>query len=199
MEALVKGIYILTLRLVKFLIPRIVAAFKVSQLGDDEDEPIISSADLLSATGLQSLATGMMGDYLYNLMTNDAGRVMMLITLNRNTYVHIVAVGSRSGLQSRLSLGSARQWLEPVSLEGDFPDHFEMYCSKGAQMQTRQVFGPETMAKFVDFCKSYNFELFNESVYISVAENAEDSSDETSMVTDITNFLEHNRRVLDSI
>ena len=183
----------------KYLARKIAASFKTSQLGNDEDEPIISSADLLGATGLQSMATGMMGDYLYNLMTNDVGRVMMMITLNRNTYIHIVAIGSHSGLQSSLKLGSARQWLEPVSLEGDFPDHFEMYCSKGAQVQTRQVFGPETMAKFVDFCKSYNFELFNESVYISVAENADDPDDDTSMVADITNFLEHNRKVFERL
>jgi hypothetical protein len=123
----------------------------------------------------------------------------MLITLNRNTQTHILVMGSKSGIDTKVSYALSHKWLEPVSLEGDFPDNFHMYCTKGRQMETRQVFGPETMANFVDFCRSYNFELFNDSVYISVAEDAVDSNDSTAMVTDMTNFLSHNRRTLANI
>ncbi|HEX8227619.1 MAG TPA: hypothetical protein VF572_07165 [Candidatus Saccharimonadales bacterium] len=174
-------------------------ASRLRTVGSDADQPMISSAELVTSEGLESMARGMMGSYLYNMMVNKAGRVMMLVTLDRNTYMHLIAVGSHSGLDARLDRPGSRKWLEPVSLEGDFPDHFRMYCSKGMQRQTRQVFGPETMASFVDFCRAYNFELFNDTVYVSVAQGAHDIDDSTTMVTDITNFLMHNRKVLDNI
>ena len=185
--------------LLKYIGRKLAYLGQFASVGNSADGPIISSADMLSATGLQSLAQGMAGNYLYNLLTNDSGKVMMLISLDRNTHMHIVAIGSQSGLISQSGQAISGKWLEPVSLEGDFPDHFQMYCTRGKQMETRQVFGPETMANFVDFCRAYNFELFESSVYISVAEDADDTGDSTTMVTDITDFIEHNQSVLQNI
>jgi len=164
------------------------------------DSPILEFADAANSVGLRTMAAGKLdGDYVYSLTTNQAGRVMVSISMSRHTNMHIVAFGSKSGIGSRLEYPTSRRWLEPVSLEGDFPDDFRMYCSKGKQMEVRQVFGPETMAQFADLCRAYNFELFDNTIYIAVAENADDSADNTTMVTDITNFVTHNRSVFDNL
>lgn len=184
-------------RLVKFLWRKLVNFVDITSLGYHEDEPLISSADMLTSAGLQSMAAGTIGEYGYNLLTNSSGKVMMLVTLDRNTGMHLVAVGGKSGLDRKFAF--SRKWLEPVELEGNFPDDFRMYCTRGRQMETRQVFGPETMAKFQDFCRAYNFELFHDTVYISVAQGAHDAGDSTTMVTDITDFVTHNRRVFDRL
>jgi hypothetical protein len=171
----------------------------IAGLGSHADEPIISSADLLTTGGLHSMANGRIGKYPYNLMTNRSGRVMMFITLDRNTMMHLVAIGNKSGLNKNIAHSPSRKWLEEVTLEGNFRNDFRMWCTKGRQMETRQVFGPETMAQFQDLCRAYNFELFHETVYITVAQGASDKEDTTTMVTDITNFMTHNSRVFDNI
>jgi len=164
------------------------------------DSLVLAPADAANSVGLQTMAAGKLDDdYVYFLSTNEAGKVMMSITIDHHTAMHIVAIGSKSGVGSRLEYPASRKWLEPVSLEGNFPDDFRMYCSKGKQMEVRQVFGPETMVQFADLCRAYNFELFDNKMYISVAENAEDPADSTTMVTDITNFVSHNRPVFDHL
>jgi hypothetical protein len=165
------------------------------------DSPIISTTDYAKSTGLTDMAMGKMenGDYIYTLKTNNAGRTMMEITMDHDTEIHILAIGARSGIKSKLGYAVNHRWLETVTLEGDFPDDFEMYCTRDGQIEVRQVFDPETMAQFADFCRAYNFEIFDDMMYISVAENADDPRDTTTMVTDIISFIRRNRRVFDNL
>jgi len=162
------------------------------------DHAVLAKSELFSTGSRRIMASGKIEQGVYSLVTNRTGKVMMLITLNWNTNMHIIALGSLSG-SSLLKRRISQKWLEPVSLEGNFPDDFRMWCTRDKQMEVRQVFGPETMANFADFCRSYNFELFNNQIYISVAQGARDARDTTSMVTDISQFLHHNEMVLRNI
>ncbi|MDB5181404.1 MAG: hypothetical protein JWP13_167 [Candidatus Saccharibacteria bacterium] len=199
MQGLVVAVWVLGSALFKYILRKSFSAISIMGLGNREDEPIISSTDMLTSRGLQSMAAGMMGNYAYNLLTNSSGKVMMLITLDHNTFMHLIAIGGKSGMSRSVNYALSRKWLEPVSLEGNFPDDFRMYCTKDMQMETRQVFAPDTMAHFQDFCRAYNFELFHDTIYISMAQGAQDPNDDTTMVTDITHFIEQNRRVLDRL
>jgi hypothetical protein len=58
------------------------------------------------------------------------------------------------------------------------------------------VFAPDTMADFQDFCRAYNFELYHDTIYISQAQGADDEHDDTTMVTDVINFIKENKRLL---
>jgi len=158
------------------------------------DGPILSSGNMLGTPGLQSMARGTIAGFAYNLLTNDAGRVMFFVELGHDSRSHIIAYGDKSDLAAGPPIYNGQ--LENVSLEGDFPDYFHMLCSKDAQVTVREVFAPDVMAQFADFCRSYDFEIFHDTLYISRAKNATDADDQTSLTTDLTNFLTKNAEVL---
>jgi hypothetical protein len=187
--------------LLVFFLVKLGAIDKIwAMLARGPEESVIASEDFSRSRQLQNMASGKIdGDYIYYLYTNKAGRVMFEVFLDHDTRLHIVAIGVKSGLGTRVQYHTNRHWLESVSLEGNFPQDFRMWCTKDKQIEVRQVFGPETMAQFGDFCRAYNFELFNNKLYISVAEQDRDQRDTTSMVTDITNFIVHNRPVFDHL
>jgi hypothetical protein len=162
------------------------------------DMPVLMSDGLLADKKLHSVQQDTISYYSYNLLVNGRGQVMMFVTLPKNTSVHIIAVGDKSGRSATNRQLAHSKWLERVSLEGGFPDYFRMFCSKDKQLEVRQVFDPEIMQNFLEFCRAYNFELFNESVYVSVAQGSHDKNDNTAMVTDVMDFLRENQRLFDA-
>jgi hypothetical protein len=165
----------------------------------EQDGPILSSSNMLLEGGLQSLNKGVVAGFSYNIMTNDKGRVMFFVELGHDTQAHIVAYGDKSNIGQQTESFISKKWLEPAELEGDFPDYFHMYCSPSKQMELREVFTPDIMAQFVDFCRSYDLEIFKDSLYVSRAEDAVDTADQTTLVTDITNFLQQNSQVFNRL
>ena len=157
-----------------------------------EDTPVIAADGLLESNSLLNAAEGKIVGYDYILLTNGLDRVMLVVTLPRNTGLHVIAIGDKSrGLDTDIRRETHR-WLEPVSLEGNFPDRFEMYVNKDRQVEVRELFEPDVMMNFYELCRTYDFELFHESVYFSVAFGAHDSSDTTVLVTDAESFLKEN-------
>lgn len=56
---------------------------------------------------------------------------------------------------------------ERVDLEGDFPDHFNMYMAKGSSTESLTILSPDVMALLVDYSREYSIELLNSrAVYI---------------------------------
>lgn len=161
-----------------------------------QDGPLLAAQGMLGTTGLTGLSTGTISGLPYSLMTNDAGSVMVLVQLGHNTTMHLLAYGDKSKLGPVVIGSISNKWLEPVSLEGDFPDYFHMYVSPEKQVEVREVFAPDVMEQFEDFCRAYDLEIFHESLYISQAADARDTNDQTTLVTDITNFLQHNAAML---
>lgn len=171
----------------------------VYKLGNDYDEPIISSADLLSGTHLTPMADGTVGTRTYHMLSDSTGKVMMFVDIGHDTGLHVIAIGGKSQLGYHVTNVKRQQWLEPVQLEGDFPKDFQVFCTKGKQMEVRQIFAPDTMVHFQEFCQSYNFELYKDTIYFSQAQGATDDGDDTTMVTDVVNFLQENGRLLDRL
>ena len=161
-----------------------------------QDGPLLASEEMLGARGLASMNRGTMAGFDYNLLTNNSGRVMYFIELGHNSWSHIIAYGDKSAMADTTSSLMRNKWLEPASLEGDFPDYFHMFCNPEAQTTLREVFAPDVMAQFVDFCRAYDFELFHDTLYLSRAEAAVDEGDTTSLTTDITDFLNHNAHII---
>lgn len=154
------------------------------------ESPIISSYYLLGNGGLVSLGQGEQDGHKYNLLSNSSGRVMMHVTLNANSKIHLVAVGhlSKSELPFTESLEHS---LRKIVLEGDFPSYFKVYCTPGKENEVLQILEPVTMQYLADFCKSYQFEIFHDTLYVAKAEGALDKSDSTTLVADVFKLLKY--------
>ncbi len=161
------------------------------------DDPVISSQQLNDSS--QSMAKGKIAGHSYNLLTNSAGNVMLLIALPRNTNLHIVAVGENSLLLKLLAEKVSNNLLEPAELEGDFPKYFQVFCTPGRQVELRQVLEPANMQRLVDFCKGYNLEIFKETLYISQVGKTADELDSTTLVADAETFIRRNTDMLERI
>lgn len=159
------------------------------------DEPILESGDLLAVGGLQSVYKGPIAGFQANILTNKLGRVMTYVTLPRDTGLHLVLIGDKSAMADRLAQ-FPRQFLEPVQLEGDFPDYFRMYCSPEKQIEIREIFEPVTMQLFVDFCRDNDLEIFHETLYMSQAQNASRTGDDQTLTADLTEFLQKSAATL---
>jgi len=154
-----------------------------------DDGPLLASAGMLGSGDLQSMAQGTIEGFAYNLLTNDSGRVMFLIQLGHNSWSHIIAYGDKSQSFDIVLARVPKKWLEPAVLEGDFPDYFHLYCNPEAQDTVREIFTPDVMELFADFCRAYDFELFHDELYISQAQHAHDSGDTTTLTSDVADFL----------
>lgn len=153
------------------------------------DFPVIQSSDMLETVGLTSMARGQLVGYDYNLLINGNGRVMLNVTLGNNTGIHVVATGSKSISSQPFSERIESRFLKPVTLEGDFPEHFELYCTPGKERELLQIFDPATMARLIDFCKAYELEIFHDTLHIAQAQNADDKEDQTTMLADAETLL----------
>ena len=159
------------------------------------DGSILASDGLLNSGRLSTLHTGQLAGFVFSFLVTSSGRVIAFVSLRHNTNLHVIAIGDKSKLRRRL--WSRR--LTRLKLEGDFPDYFRMYCSKGHEQELLQLFDPADMAYFVDFCRAHDFELYKDMVYISRAQGAKQSGDSTTMVHDVENFLTKNQRLLNRI
>ena len=185
--------YILAGIIVSVLVFRIVYN---TRSGRSVDGPLMAADGMLTTPGLTAVTKSTIAGFSYILMTNRAGGVMVLVNLGETTDVHLLAYGDKSSFANRVDNPLSLKWLEPVSLEGDFPDYFHMYISPDKQMEVREIFTPDIMALFADFCRAYDLEIFHDSLYIAQNNGADDPNDQTTLMTDIENFLNQNAEVL---
>lgn len=160
------------------------------------DRSLIASKNILENTIPGSVYVSKMAGYNYNFIAGKDGRSTAFILLDKDTGIHLIAIGGKSGIDSQLSKATLRRRLQKVDLEGDFPNFFTMYCSKGHEQELLELFDPGEMALFADFCQAYDFELYKDCIYVSKAGGANDPADETSMTSDLKVFLERNNRWL---
>ncbi len=164
-----------------------------------DDGPIVASAGMLTSGSLTSLHKGVIEGYVYNLIVGSNAKIFVYVQLRANTKIHIVALGDKSGLKNVELKSQLGDNLTKVDLEGNFPDYFEMYCSPIAEIELLQLFDPEDMAYFVDFCRAYDFELYKDTIYISQAANAHDEKDNTTLISDIEAVLKNNKKLFDKL
>lgn len=161
------------------------------------DEPVISPSDLLGETAPKGVHKGKIAGYDYNLLTNSTGRVMLMVILPKPSNIHFVAVGAKSQSSLPLAERIESRFLEPIVLEGTFPKDFQLYCTPGRQTDIRQIFEPVTMAYVMDFCRSYQIEVFRDTFY--VAQAATDAKDNTTMVEDTEKLLKYHGDLLERL
>ncbi len=176
-----------------YVYARIIRKRKSAELSDG---PLLASEGLLSSPGLTALNKGKMAGLDYTIMTNDAGSVMIMVELGHDSDMHLLAYGDKSRVSPLVKASISRKWLEAASLEGDFPDYFHLYVSPDKQVAVRQVFTPDVVAQFADFCRAYDFEIFADCLYIAQSNGAHDKNDETTLATDVENFLTKNTETL---
>lgn len=167
-------------------------------VGLNANLPIISSYDLLSEGDVHSINNGEIAGYKYNLLFNKAGRTMMNVSLKHNSKIHLVALGVKSvgSLPFTENLNSR---LNELILEGDFPSYFKVFCTPGKESEVLQIMEPVTMQYLAEFCKSYQFEIFKDTVYVSKGVNAVDSSDSTTLVQDTKKLITYHGKLFDRL
>lgn len=159
------------------------------------DSPILASNGLLEGE-LIPATSGTIHGFDYRIILNGEGRMMYMLDLGYNSNLHIVAYGDKSKLDFMIKNSLEDKWLTSVILEGDFPDYFHLYCTPSRHIELLQMFSPDTMANFIDFCRAYDFEIAYETLYISQVGNANDEDDTTGMLDDATKFVEENSYLL---
>ncbi len=97
-----------------------------------------------------------------DLFSENATYGVFAVYLPFKTKAHIVGIPKGGSNVWIVSQGSA---MEPVTLEGDYPDYFELYADIGQQADSRYVLDPKAMVFTIDFCKSTNWEIANSTLY----------------------------------
>lgn len=162
------------------------------------DLPIVMSSDMFENDGLTSMHQGTMAGFTYNMLSNSSGRVMLHVLLPHKTDTHILAIGSGSQGSVPFTRSMENRLLRQVELEGDFPSHFKIYCTPGKHIELLRLLDPKTMADLVDFCRTYQFEIYEDMLYTAVAEDAADKNDPTTLVEDTEKLLKKHARFFNS-
>lgn len=163
------------------------------------DGPIISSAGLLTSGSLASVHKGEYAGFQFNLIAAGSGRIIVFIQLHRKSRLHLIAIGDKSRIGEAVNKALKQHNLTKVDLEGDFPSYFTMYCTPDKELELLHLFDPADMAYFADFCRAYDFELYNDTIYISQAGDAKDKEDMSTLVADVEMFLKRNHRFLEKV
>ena len=67
---------------------------------------------------------------------------------------------------TNMEFGTLLGSYDSVQLEGDFNKYFKLYAAKGAQMETREILQPDTMAFLIDKYRSFGFEFTQNKFYL---------------------------------
>lgn len=144
------------------------------------------SEDIIPAT------SGKIGGFNYRIIASSRGRKMFIMDFGYNSDLHVVVYGDKSKLNDDSKVSLHNKWIRPVELEGNFPEYFHMYCTPGREIELLQMFSPDTMMEFIEFCRAYDVEIAYESLYISQAGDASDPDDTTGMLDDAKKFVKDN-------
>ena len=55
---------------------------------------------------------------------------------------------------------------EIIKLEGDFNKYFTLYAPKGYEIETLQIFQPDTMAELIEYAKKFSLEFYGSDLYV---------------------------------
>lgn len=143
------------------------------------------------------IAKGMIHDMHFTTFTTlglasqasatDRPALFIAVDLPFRTKIHLLAVPT--GFHNIQIDPSKQQGLiEKVDLEGNYDDYFSLFAEKGMQMEARYVLDPAAMEFTIDFCKSYNWEIIKDTLYLVIAGD-NDPNDKTSIKDDIARFV----------
>lgn len=129
---------------------------------------------------------------------SPSGKVIMRVTLPTASLVHFAGFSLEDeGFRTLLGSTGIDTFMASVSLEGDFPDYFRLYCSKGHEIELREVLDPTRMEFLVSFCKNLNWELFENTLYFSEAHSS--TSDNDNNVSTVQAAEEFAQKILPTL
>ena len=86
--------------------------------------------------------------------------------------VHVVLDGmSNNGYKTNLDRSKLPK--QKVTLEGDFPKHFSLYCTDGQQVLALQLIAPDVMAYILDNFLHVDIEIVESQIAIIIQNGAE--------------------------
>lgn len=125
-----------------------------------------------------------------------AGKILLSLQLPVASPVHIIGISTQDKyIAGSMADEDFRALMEPIELEGDFPDYFKVYCDKAHKLELLQVLDPATMQFLVEYCQHEQWELFGNTLYFAQREQGQANTQLTqgenaSMVQDAELFVE---------
>lgn len=91
-----------------------------------------------------------------------------VVRLGKDTGLHILIDSKHNNVLGRslLDTSGVKEGMEKISLEGNFPDNYDIYQIQGGQINTLQLLNPLAMQELVDSFRVYDFEIINDRVYL---------------------------------
>ena len=98
-----------------------------------------------------------------SLFSTNQTRGMYSIELPFTSGVHLLGCATDSDMKIDIqTLGSS---MERVELEGDYSNYFTLYADKKQDAKNQYVLDPKAMLFTVDFCRNYNWEIIDDTLY----------------------------------
>lgn len=163
-------------------------------LGMSRKTPLLYDIDL-SEIGTYELHKGSVAGLPYELFTSSRNRVMVSVRLLQSTNIHFVALGAHSRRNKLLAKRTNNAVLRPVELEGNYNQYFHIFCDPKNEVELRQVLDPATMAYVADFCGTYDVELLDDVLYVTVSQYVHDGNDTTTLMQDVENIVTKHSRL----
>lgn len=118
----------------------------------------------------------------------DESAVIYTLELPFNTQTHLLGL-SKEFKVDRVQFEAFLQanGMKKVTLEGDFPDYFDIYATEGQDFEVRYVLDPEAMGFVVDYCHSHFWEINNAELYFVSTRATQDS---TAILEESQKFME---------
>lgn len=77
---------------------------------------------------------------------------------------HVLGLTKGQPTPLKVDINSSTNF-EKMTLEGDYPNYFDLYVEKDQQMEGRYVLDPKAMVFTVDFCRNFNWEIVGSSLF----------------------------------
>jgi hypothetical protein len=102
----------------------------------------------------------------------DGSAVIYVLDLPFNTQVHLLGLSKRYELDRlRFEAFIKTTGLAKTDLEGDFPDHFDIWAGGDQGFQVRYVLDPDAMTFVEKYCSSHFWELHDSELYFVVTDD----------------------------
>ena len=144
---------------------------------------------------LTPLKNGTFGELHYVVMAgfanlNESGEnsVIYQIALPFSSRVHLVGIPQKYR-HTQLDPTGESSIMEPVVLEGDYPQFFTLYAEKGMQTESRYVLDPSAMVFTIEFCQSFSWEIVDNQLYV-VHVTGSGADSKLSMSETVLRFIE---------
>lgn len=122
------------------------------------DTPVIIPSNSATTPG------GLYCQYLAGGILTGKMRGVYCVELPFRSGVHLLGIPKERGA---IEIDFTGGVMEPVVLEGDYPNYFSLYADNNQQQVSRFVLDPKAMQFTVDFCRNFSWEIVEDSLYFS--------------------------------